>query len=142
VKVYITLPEVGKVDKSDIEFKAESHSFDLKIRNYKGANHRLTIPKTYGPIDIGKCKFVQKENAINITLTKDNTDYWSTLPAKDKPDLSEPGKKNKEKEEDPQAGLMNMMKKLYEEGDDEMKRTIAQAWSKSHNSPPGMGSGI
>jgi calcyclin binding protein len=36
------------------------------------------------------------------------------------------------KDEDPQAGLMNMMKKLYEEGDDEMKRTIAQAWVFSY----------
>ena len=33
-----------------------------------------------------------------------------------------------EKNEDPNASLMNMMKKLYEEGDDEMKRTIAQTW--------------
>lgn len=33
----------------------------------------------------------------------------------------------KEKE-DPQESMMNMMKKLYQEGDDEMKKTIAQAW--------------
>jgi calcyclin binding protein len=30
-----------------------------------------------------------------------------------------------EKSKDPQAGLMDMMKKMYEEGDDNMKRTIA-----------------
>lgn len=30
--------------------------------------------------------------------------------------------------EDPQESLMNMMKKLYQDGDDEMKKTIAQAW--------------
>ena len=34
---------------------------------------------------------------------------------------------------DPQAGLMNMMKKMYEEGDDNMKRTIAYAWTKSND---------
>jgi calcyclin binding protein len=32
---------------------------------------------------------------------------------------------------DPSAGLMTMMKKMYEEGDDEMKRTIAKAWTES-----------
>ena len=32
---------------------------------------------------------------------------------------------------DPSAGLMNMMKQMYEEGDDEMKRTIAKAWTES-----------
>ena len=29
------------------------------------------------------------------------------------------------KSEDPQAGLMNMMKKMYEDGDENMKRSIA-----------------
>jgi len=33
-----------------------------------------------------------------------------------------------EKETDPQASLMNMMKKLYQEGDADIKKTIAQAW--------------
>lgn len=30
-----------------------------------------------------------------------------------------------------------MMKKMYEEGDDNMKRTIAEAWSKSQDKKPG-----
>jgi len=46
-----------------------------------------------------------------------------------------------ENTEDPQAGLMNMMKKLYEEGDDEMKRTIGQAWTKSQDDKKGAPSG-
>lgn len=37
------------------------------------------------------------------------------------------------KDADPQAGLMDMMKKMYEEGDDEMKRTIAKAWTESQD---------
>uniref|UniRef100_A0A8B9J6J6 Calcyclin-binding protein n=1 Tax=Astyanax mexicanus TaxID=7994 RepID=A0A8B9J6J6_ASTMX len=32
---------------------------------------------------------------------------------------------------DPGEGLMNMLKKIYSEGDDEMKRTINKAWSES-----------
>lgn len=45
------------------------------------------------------------------------------------------GKTEKEeaKPEDPNAGLMNMMKKMYEEGDDNMKRTIAEAWTKAND---------
>lgn len=34
---------------------------------------------------------------------------------------------------DPSANLMNMMQKLYDEGDDEMKRTISKAWSESRD---------
>ena len=32
---------------------------------------------------------------------------------------------------DPGAGLMDMMKQMYDDGDDEMKRTIAKAWHDS-----------
>jgi calcyclin binding protein len=32
---------------------------------------------------------------------------------------------------DPQAGLMNMMKQMYDDGDDEMKRTIKKTWFES-----------
>lgn len=28
---------------------------------------------------------------------------------------------------------MNMMKKMYEEGDENMKRTIAEAWTKAND---------
>ena len=42
---------------------------------------------------------------------------------------------------DPSKGLMNMMKKMYDEGDDDMKRTIAKAWTESQNKGPGAGLG-
>lgn len=32
---------------------------------------------------------------------------------------------------DPSDGLMSMLKKIYDEGDDDMKRTINKAWSES-----------
>lgn len=32
---------------------------------------------------------------------------------------------------DPNEGIMDMMRKMYNEGDDEMKRTIAKAWTES-----------
>lgn len=34
---------------------------------------------------------------------------------------------------DPGDGLMNMLKKIYSEGDDEMKRTINKVWSESQD---------
>ena len=34
---------------------------------------------------------------------------------------------------DPNDSLMTMMKQMYDEGDDEMKRTITKAWSESRN---------
>lgn len=36
-------------------------------------------------------------------------------------------------DKDPTKGIMSMMKKMYDEGDDDMKRTIAKAWTESQN---------
>lgn len=50
------------------------------------------------------------------------------------------GGADKQNKDDPQASLMNMMKKMYQEGDSDMKRTIAEAWTKSQDGKqPGMG---
>ena len=38
---------------------------------------------------------------------------------------------------DPSANLMTMMKQMYEDGDDDMKRTIAKAWTESRDKQPG-----
>ena len=34
---------------------------------------------------------------------------------------------------DPMGGLMDIMKKMYDSGDSEMKRTINKAWSEGQN---------
>lgn len=36
-----------------------------------------------------------------------------------------------DKDADPSQSIMNMMKQMYQDGDDEMKRTIAKAWTES-----------
>lgn len=43
------------------------------------------------------------------------------------------------KGEDPSSSLMNMMKKMYDEGDSNMKRTIAEAWTKAQDKKGGEG---
>lgn len=56
---------------------------------------------------------------------------WSHLTSnevKPKPDFSAD---DLDSNGDPSSGLMNMFKKMYEDGDDEMKRTIAKAWTES-----------
>lgn len=32
---------------------------------------------------------------------------------------------------DPSSGLMDMLKNMYDDGDDDMKRTISKAWCQS-----------
>ena len=44
-----------------------------------------------------------------------------------------------DKDADPQASIMNMMKDMYANGDDDMKRTIGKAWTESQNKGGGGG---
>lgn len=41
--------------------------------------------------------------------------------------------KEEASKDDPMGGLMNVMKKLYDSGDAEMKRNIAKAWTEGQN---------
>jgi calcyclin binding protein len=36
-------------------------------------------------------------------------------------------------DKDPNDSMMDMLKKMYDEGDDDMRRTIAQAWTQSRD---------
>jgi calcyclin binding protein len=49
----------------------------------------------------------------------------------DELDGQEPEQNRDKKSSDPTAGIMDMMKDMYEDGDEDMKRTIAKAWSES-----------
>jgi len=132
VKVYLFLQEIENVPKENIIFETKSDSFDLKILNYKGKNHRFTIKKLCNTIEPAASKFIHKNGKIVLTLKKEKSDHWDQLAYKDKP-FNADGKKEKPQQEDPNAAMMNMMKKLYEEGDDDMKRTIAQSWTKAQD---------
>ena len=73
-----------------------------------------------------------KNDRITITLKKEKkNDTWNNLVSKG-PKV-ETGGENA----DPGASLNNMMKKMYDEGDDTMKRTIGEAMLKSREKKDG-----
>eukprot|EP00826_Nyctotherus_ovalis_P010422 TRINITY_DN12748_c0_g2_i5.p1 TRINITY_DN12748_c0_g2~~TRINITY_DN12748_c0_g2_i5.p1 ORF type:complete len:178 (-),score=71.88 TRINITY_DN12748_c0_g2_i5:125-658(-) len=133
VKVRITsgLDGVGKLPKENVEVNFEPRSFDLKVKDLNGANYRLKIAPLNKEINEKDSRFQVKSNSITITLSKKEKGNWDDV--KEKQPLFKPKEKGKEKDEDPQASLMNMMKEMYESGDDEMKRMIAQSWSKAQS---------
>ncbi|XVF25466.1 hypothetical protein REPUB_Repub13aG0214700 [Reevesia pubescens] len=73
-------------------------------------------------------KFHVKPKRVIITLFKASKGNWSDLHFKE--DRLKP---NLDKERDPMAGIMDLMKNMYEEGDEEMKRTIAKAWTDARS---------
>ncbi|OQS07358.1 hypothetical protein THRCLA_00622 [Thraustotheca clavata] len=132
VNVYITsgIDGVGTLPPSNVTCDFTKYSFDLKIKQLNGKNYRLIRHHLDKEIDTKKSKYIYKKNRVTITLWKaDEKQSWMNLTAKNL-NASKPSSS------DPSAGIMDMMKNMYDEGDDEMKRTIAKAWTESRNKNP------
>lgn len=55
---------------------------------------------------------------------------WPYVTAKEEQFKSAP---KMDEKQDPGESMMSMLKNMYESGDDEMKKTIAKAWSESRD---------
>ena len=89
---------------------------------------RLLIPKMGGKIDVSKSKFFQKSGSVFVKLCKAPARNWDDLIFK-KDSIKE--SLGKPKDSNPESSMMDMMKKMYEDGDEETKRSIAKAWTES-----------
>ncbi|XP_035024984.1 calcyclin-binding protein-like [Hippoglossus stenolepis] len=67
---------------------------------------------------------------VLVMCKKQTTKKWGCL-TKAELQTKEKEKPTTEETADPSDGLMSMLKKIYSDGDDEMKRTINKAWSES-----------
>merc|ERR1712029_771203 len=137
VKIYLTGLEGAKdLDKDAFELQVEQSSLFFKVKDFKGKNMVFNIKETAGKIDVEKSYYKAKSDMVVIFLKKQNTAVkWSHLKKVDKEAADKP-KMNPPKPDDnadPSASLMNMMKQMYEEGDDDMKRTINKAWTESNS---------
>mmetsp|Transcript_25553 Transcript_25553/g.39278 ORF Transcript_25553/g.39278 Transcript_25553/m.39278 type:complete len:295 (+) Transcript_25553:73-957(+) len=128
VTIYVPLTGIGTHDKSKISCNFTSTSFDLIVSDFTdGKSYRLLNDNLEKEIDVSKSKYVIKPNKILIKLGKVKGEYsydhWTELTAKKK-------KENKGKKEDPAAGIMDLMKDMYESGDDNMKKMIGETMYK------------
>ncbi|GER42729.1 SGS domain-containing protein [Striga asiatica] len=125
LKIYVSLEGV---DREKIEADFKTMSCDIKFHDVQGKNYRCAVPKLNKGIVPDHCKFVVKPKRVVITLVKASKGNWLDLHFKE--DKLKP---NLDKEEDPMAGIMGLMKNMYEEGDEDMKRTIAKAWTDARS---------
>jgi len=78
-----------------------------------------------------KGSFKLKSNSLLIKMTKQNGGSWAQLGYKE---VQKKSKGDDEKMKDnPQGAMMDMMKKLYQDGDDDMKRMIAKSWTENQD---------
>jgi len=130
VSVYITsLTGIGSIPKEQINCKFTSSSFDLTISNFNGKNYRLLKDNLDKEIEAEKSKCVVKANKIIIKLAKVKSEYgsydsWTDLSSK----KSKASKVSKSK--DPSSSIMDLMKDMYDSGDDNMKKMIGETMMK------------
>jgi len=136
VKVLVPLEGVTKPLVS-VEFNA--YGFDLRVTGLAGANYRCAVSDLHAEIVPGESSFmVPKSNKrVVVKLKKAKTDSYSDknwYELKEKPKLGGGGGgSGKAKgDEDPMGGIMDLMKNMYNDGDDDMKKTIAQAFTDAN----------
>ncbi len=142
VTVYVPLTGIGSHDKSKISCDFTSTSFDLIVSDFSdGKSYRLLNDNLEKDIDVSKSKYVVKANKIIIKLGKVKGEYsydhWTELTAKKKKSTDSKGKKD-----DPTAGIMDLMKDMYDNGDDNMKKMIGETMYKQRTGQLGKDDGM
>ncbi|XP_066932045.1 calcyclin-binding protein-like [Clytia hemisphaerica] len=119
----------------------------MTVRNHMDRHHVLHIQRLAHPINTTACTCKVKAGNIVIALRKaEDGQTWGGMTEAQRKDKE--AKDNKfssstpsDANEDPQAGIMNLMKKMYDDGDDDMKRMIKKTWYESSQKQGGAGAG-
>lgn len=129
VKIYITLPEVETLPEGNVSSKFTSNSLELKVLGLKGKNYQFQMVNLLHPIVPESSSVKVKTGKLSILLKKSKEVNWTCLTVAENKNTKQQPKFDENK--DPGEGIMDLMRKMYDEGDDEMKRTIAKAWTES-----------
>ncbi|XP_054623355.1 calcyclin-binding protein [Dunckerocampus dactyliophorus] len=130
VKIYLTLKNVHTIPSENVEVNFTERSFSVLVKDLDGKNHQMTVLNLLCPIDEKNSCTKIKTDMVLIMCKKQTATKWECLTKVEK-QSKEKDKPSMDENADPSEGLMNMLKKIYSDGDDEMKRTINKAWSES-----------
>lgn len=114
-RIYIfNLEGIGELEEGKVTCNFTDKSFDFRIVGLKKKNLRLFKKNLLKKINPSKSKYKCSSNRVTIYLSKEDKGKWSSLIEEE--DKKPFGKKKDEKEDkdkDPQAALMDMMKEMY-----------------------------
>ena len=144
ITIYIPLTNIGSHDKSKISCNFTPTSFDLIVSDFDGKSYRLVNDNLEKDIDVTKSKYIVKPNKIIIKLGKikgeyGSYDHWTDLTSKKK---KKNGSGGGSKKDDPAAGIMDLMKDMYDNGDDQMKKMIGETMYKQRTGQLGKDGGM
>jgi calcyclin binding protein len=135
VTLYVDMAGVGTV-RDSVSCQFTKSSFDLIINNLNEKSYRLYKDHLEKDIDPDKSKYSVKANKVIVKLHKIKTseyggfDYWTKLTDPKKLNKLDSSSGSSTKKDDPSASIMDMMKQMYDEGDDNMKKIIGETMMK------------
>ncbi|XP_064650309.1 calcyclin-binding protein-like isoform X3 [Lineus longissimus] len=130
MKIYITLNGVNKLPKENIISEFTKSTFVARIEDLNGKNYELKVTRLFKDIIPGESYHKVKTDMVTIFMKKaEQSKTWAYVT--DVEQKLKDMKESREPKADEKDPLMSMMKKMYDEGDDEMKRSINKAWCES-----------
>lgn len=133
MKIFIPF-NAAKITDENVGVEFTSDSFVMTITT-DAKDYKFTATSLLKPINIEKSykKVKPQDEMVALYLKKEKEGVnWGCLTTTEKR-LKDSKSKTFEEDkssEDPMGGLMNIMKKMYDTGDSDMKRTIAKAWTE------------
>ncbi|KAH7276570.1 hypothetical protein KP509_39G012300 [Ceratopteris richardii] len=124
VKIYVSLEDV---EEDKVEAKFTEWSFDIKIHGAGGKNYRYSISRVHKEMDPDACRILVKPKRVIISLRKLEEEDWKDLYFKE-------DKSEEESKRQPMDRLLEMMRHMYDDGDEETKKTISDAWTTYRSS--------
>ncbi|CAH0559105.1 unnamed protein product [Brassicogethes aeneus] len=130
VKFYVTLKNVQNIPLQNVKCKFTTKSLELLVEDLDKKDYVLTINNLLKEVVPEDSSWKVKTDMVIVSVAKKSQDTWSHVTGWEKK-TTEP--KSVEPDADPADGIMSLMKNMYDKGDDEMKRTIAKAWTESQS---------
>lgn len=131
VKLYVSLKDIEKLTAEQIACEFSDCSFKFTAHNHAGKNHMLQILRLAHKIkpEDSWCKIKPGNVVIALRKAKDSETWGNVTEAERKEKEAKDAKYSDNKDDsDPSSGIMNLMKKMYDEGDDDMKRMLKKTW--------------
>ncbi|KAL5484128.1 hypothetical protein EMCRGX_G020576 [Ephydatia muelleri] len=134
VKIYISnLPGLNELKQENVKHSFKQKSFEIELENVSKRSYSLCISDLMASIVPEECSVKVKSDMVVVSVRKAHKGEWACLTGTEKKlkDSKESKASKVDKDEDPGVSIMNLMKQMYADGDDEMKRTISKAWHES-----------
>lgn len=130
VKFYITLKNAHNLPPENVITKFTPKSIELQVNNLDDKSYSLTVNNLLQRIIPSESKHKVKTDKVVVFMKKESEVSWSYVTEAERK-AKETKTPKLDENEDPGQSLMNLMKQMYDEGDDEMKRTIAKSWMEA-----------